>query len=297
MNFVIEAYSAFLCLVGALTLAILLPRSNSRTFVSCLYACGFLMCAGDAMAGLGRGQQGDLAWLAVHVGNFLALASPQMALACYASRLSQLFGRGSKQLVWWGRIAWIIVICVIFFIACGGAYTIDDNNIYSRNPGFWVLGMTGFLLSGVNLVVLVINRRSVKNRTFTVYAIFSTLPLFASVFQPFVYGLNVPVVIYLLCLVAVFCDSAATAAERASMTRARALIRDKKAAEKRLTDVASQIRPDYLFNKLDEINSLVKEDPDRAQEEIDHLSLYLRDNLDPLNQVGAVPIDKDNQIQ
>lgn len=77
----------------------MLPRGANRRFVLQLYVCCLLMCLGDAVAAMGRGQVGSLAQVAVHVGNFLALVAPQCSLAFYATALCRLFGTPENRLI------------------------------------------------------------------------------------------------------------------------------------------------------------------------------------------------------
>ena len=293
MNFVIEVYSALMCSVGFACLCVMLPRSANRRFVLQLYTCCLLMCIGDAVAALGREQAGVLAWIATHVGNFLALAAPQCSLAFYAANLCRLFGTPQNHLVIWKRIAWAIFAFVIVFIVVGGAYTISVDNVYARAPGFWVLGATAFVMASVNLVVLLLHRTDLPRRTFLVYLLLSVLPMGAAVFQVFVYGLNVPAIAHLLCLLALFSDCTITASEDAAAAREREALKDKELAEARLATVASQIRPHFLFNTLDGIYHLVEEDPARARQAIDEFSSYLRANLESLELTTAVSIEKE----
>ena len=293
MNFVIEVYSAIMCAAGTVCLYIMLPRSANRRFVLQLYVCALLMCGGDAVAAIGRGQEGALAWIAVHVGSFLALIAPLCSLAIYAGTLCRLCGTAENHLVWWRRIAWGIVAAAVIFTVCGGAYSISSENVYSRAPGFWIVSALAFAIAAVNLVVLLRHRGGLPRRTFLVYLLFSLLPMGAAVFQAFVYGLNVAVIAHLLCLLALFADCTAAASEDAAAAREQAALKDKELAEARLATVTSQIRPHFLFNTLDGIYYLVAEDPARAQQAIDEFSSYLRANLESLEQAAAVPIEKE----
>jgi len=293
MNFIIEVYSALMCAVGIVCLRIMLPPGANRRFVQQIYLCCLLMCLGDAIAAMGRGQVGAIAWVAVRVGNFLALASPHCSLAIYASTLSRLFATPENHLVWWKRIAWGIASLTIAFIMFGGAYTINEGNVYSRESGFWILAASAFAIATVNLVVLLLNRKSLPRRTFLVYLLFSVLPMGASVIQALMYGLNVAAIAYLLCLLALFADLTVSAAEDAAAIRERAALKEKELAEARLATVTSQIHPHFLFNTLDGIYYLVEEDPHRAQQAIDEFSSYLRANLESLEQTAAIPIEKE----
>lgn len=55
----------------------------------------------------------------------------------------------------------------------------------------------------------------------------------------------------------------------------------------------SQIQPHFLYNALNTIKSLVKRDPEKAENAIIDFSLYLRGNMDSLTKVDPIPITEE----
>ena len=76
------------------------------------------------------------------------------------------------------------------------------------------------------------------------------------------------------------------------LENARAL---KLATEARLSSLESRIHPHFLFNALNSISSLIREDPDRAERLIERMASLLRFSLDT-NQLGVVTVEQELRI-
>ena len=70
---------------------------------------------------------------------------------------------------------------------------------------------------------------------------------------------------------------------------------EKLAAEARLTSLESRIHPHFLFNALNSISSLVREDPALAERLIERMAALLRFSLDSA-QVSLVPLGQELKI-
>lgn len=55
----------------------------------------------------------------------------------------------------------------------------------------------------------------------------------------------------------------------------------------------SQIKPHFLYNALNTIKSLIRRDPEKAENAVIDFSLYLRGNMDSLTQVDPIPISEE----
>ncbi len=64
-------------------------------------------------------------------------------------------------------------------------------------------------------------------------------------------------------------------------------------AEQRIQLMISQIQPHFLFNTLSTIQALCLIDPDKASDTVGKFGVYLRQNLESLNQPGLIPFDKE----
>ena len=67
------------------------------------------------------------------------------------------------------------------------------------------------------------------------------------------------------------------------------------ATQARLSSLESRIHPHFLFNALNSISSLVREDPDRAERLIERMASLLRFSLDS-NQLGFVTLAQEIEI-
>ena len=61
-------------------------------------------------------------------------------------------------------------------------------------------------------------------------------------------------------------------------------------AEQRIRIMVSQIQPHFLFNTLTTIQALIDIDPEKASEVVEKFAMYLRQNIDSLNQAKLIPV-------
>ena len=64
-------------------------------------------------------------------------------------------------------------------------------------------------------------------------------------------------------------------------------------AEQRIKIMMSQIQPHFLFNALSTIQALTETDPERASKVIEEFAMYLRQNINSLNQEDLIPVKKE----
>ena len=64
-------------------------------------------------------------------------------------------------------------------------------------------------------------------------------------------------------------------------------------AEQRIKIMMSQIQPHFLFNTLSTIQALTEVDPERASKVIEEFAMYLRQNINSLNQESLIPVKKE----
>lgn len=76
------------------------------------------------------------------------------------------------------------------------------------------------------------------------------------------------------------------------LERERAL---KLATEARLSSLESRLHPHFLFNTLNSVSSLIREDPKRAERLIEQMAALLRFSLDSA-EIGSVPLEKEIKI-
>ncbi len=64
-------------------------------------------------------------------------------------------------------------------------------------------------------------------------------------------------------------------------------------AQQRIKIMISQIQPHFLFNALSTIQALTETDPEKASEVIGEFAVYLRQNINSLNQESLIPVKKE----
>ena len=63
--------------------------------------------------------------------------------------------------------------------------------------------------------------------------------------------------------------------------------------QQRIQIMVSQIQPHFLYNTIATIKALCKSDPDKAAQVAEDFGLYLRQNLDSLNNTELIPVEKE----
>ena len=69
---------------------------------------------------------------------------------------------------------------------------------------------------------------------------------------------------------------------------------EKLAADARLASLESRIHPHFLFNALNSVAALVREDPDRAEQQVERISRFLRFAID---QGGKGPVTVEQEMK
>jgi two-component system sensor histidine kinase AlgZ len=70
---------------------------------------------------------------------------------------------------------------------------------------------------------------------------------------------------------------------------------NKLATEARLTSLESRLQPHFLFNTLNSISALIREDPRTAERTVERLAALLRDSLE-MNRARLVPLSREMRI-
>jgi two-component system sensor histidine kinase AlgZ len=69
----------------------------------------------------------------------------------------------------------------------------------------------------------------------------------------------------------------------------------KLATEAQLAALSARVEPHFLFNTLNTISSLIREDPERAERTIEQLSALLRSSLDSTN-TATIPLEQEMRL-
>ena len=166
-------------------------------------------------------------------------------------------------------------------------FVFSDEGRWHRGP----LGYTPFIASAILIIWLVagsvMRYRGIKRRESSVPIIISLIVVFAVLldmdlgFSPYVSFLTVAMaestVFFYIWMHLQFVRE-----HEASLK-----------AEQRIKIMMSQIQPHFLFNALSTIQALTETDPDRASKVIEEFALYLRQNINSLNQESLIPVKKE----
>ena len=172
----------------------------------------------------------------------------------------------------------------------GLVFKIDYCNRFKRGP----LGQTIYCVTAFYLIVLVlVSIRSFKdnNRKKGILLFFLILISLLSMYLEFrnwipgyideVSALSI--LIYYIYLVVTYQQEL-----RESIAE-----KELKIAQDRISILQEQIRPHFIFNSLNVIRALIKRDPARAVEGIDHFSDYLRAHVYALKSSDVIPFEEE----
>ncbi len=293
LNISVEIWGAAFCAIG-IACVMLLMRGGGRyrALLASMFFFEFASAGGDAIAGLYRGQEGTVAWLATHVGNSATFICGFLLLAAFTSYLDMRLNEADgKDRAVWVRLVWIVssILCLMALI--GVFYYIDEGNVYHRTDWHWVSLAYVVLVDSANAVLVLRSRTALDRLTLACLLFYVLTPIPAVLIQMFIYGLNFTMIASVIGLIVVFLEMQVHSS-RMLMKRNEELAQSRvELSESRIAVMVSQIQPHFLFNTLDSIYYLCDEDPSRAKQAIDGFSSYLRANLDSLNQTGPVAIE------
>jgi signal transduction histidine kinase len=252
----------------------------------------------DVFALLFRGHLGILPSVGVRISNFVAFSCNYLILAAFLKYLTNFIVTKQRihdpsanehkvarlpltlaRMVIEFALA-ILVINLFYPII----YFIDSNNIYHREPYFWlslVPGATGIIVASL---MLMLYRKCFERQELIAFWTYIIFPLVALIFQNFIYGISLLNLASTTSLVLVFVFVQAQQGRRLA-------VQEKELTQSRISIMLSQIQPHFLYNSLNTIRYLCVKDPEEAQRAIDNFSSYLRCNLDSLKRTTPVPFD------
>lgn len=293
INIVIELWCMMFCVIGIVCALMLVRRQTRyRGIVVTCFALEFIAAGGDAAAGIYRGQTDELAWYAVHIGNFATFACSFLLLAAIThyvcARIDEATGHTYRP---WHVLVILSSIAMCALAANGMFYTIDAGNLYVRNDLYWVSLAYAVFVSLVNAALILRYNEELEALMFAFLLVYAVVPILAAFVQVYAYGLNFIILIGAFGSLALFLEMQIHMSRRLAR-RTKQLVRaEAEANESRVAVMVSQIQPHFLFNTLDTIYGLCDEDVEQAKAAIASFSRYLRTNLDSLKRTTPVPIE------
>ena len=295
LNVAIELWGVAFCIIG-IACVVIFARADHRyrrLFVAA-FTMELLASEGDALAGVFRGQEGTLAWVAVHAGNPIAYIGNFALVAVLTLYLcTRIKSAGGPSYDYWQTTVETTASIMCILTLFGAFFYIDSSNVYHRGDWHWASLAYSAVVTSVGAALVIRNRSKLGKAATMCMLFYSLTPLAASVVQIFVYGLNFVVVAGVLGLVVVLLELQQHTAH-VLVEHTEELARSRvEVAESRIAVMVSQIQPHFLFNTLDTIYGLVDEDTGKAKEAIASFSRYLRANLDSLKHTEPVPVERE----
>ena len=190
-----------------------------------------------------------------------------------------------------GRIVWTIVgiNLLIHLISIPGGWVVDftpDSN-FVRGP----LGYTSFVISGILILYLVITgliEFQTHKKGDMVIPIFVSAVIVLSVAADIVTS-NTSAISFLMMAMVSACVFYYI------WLHMRFLHEHEKEMEdgQRIQIMMSQIQPHFLFNTLATVQALCQTDPERAESTLEKFGIYLRQNIDSLDNPELIPFTKE----
>lgn len=297
LNVSLELWGVAFSVVG-LACSLLLTRfqNDYRKTFAALFALNIVSEGGDAMAGICRGESGELAWIGTHVGNLSTFVAGFLLVAVLTMYLRNRMKETKAPLptIWLKCVTYSSVLMCLF-AALNMFYHIDENNLYHRSDLYWVSGAYIVVVFLVNAMFVLRNWRSLDAFSLFCMLFYTLSPAVSACIQVTVYGINFLAISSTLGLILIFMEmQVSSAAMYAERTKELAQS-EVQLAESRMSAMVSQIQPHFIFNTLDTIYGLCDEDVERAKEAIASFSRYLRTNLASLRQTVPVPIATEMQ--
>ncbi|MDO4400203.1 MAG: histidine kinase [Coriobacteriia bacterium] len=292
LNIAIELWGAAFCLIGiACTLLFARVDGRYRNHMIAAFTFGFIWASGDALAGLYRGEPGNAAWIATHVGNAATYMSGYMLIVAIVVYLcDRIEEAGGNPHRWWrvGIAVGAAIMCLLTLF--GVFYHIDDSNVYHRTDLYWV-ALAFVVVASLGIGIIATRERErLGTMAHAIMFFFAITPIITSVIQMSVYGINLVMAVSILGLILLFFEMQRHSSNMLVQRTEELARAQTEAAESRIAVMVSQIQPHFLFNTLDTIYGLCDEDPQLAKQAIASFSRYLRANLNSLKRTTPVPI-------
>ena len=294
-NVAIELWGVIFCFVGIVS-SLLFTRADRRyrRLIVSLFLLGMYYAGGDAIAGIFRGQPGEFAWAATHVGNMIGFAAGIWLVATMTWYLcARIAEAGGPTHEAWCTIVSTAAVVATLLAAFGAFYSIDEQNLYSRTEWYWVVLAYSFVANGITTALLVRERKCLAPQAFTCMLIYSLAPVLSAIPQALIYGLNFSMITTVLALLALYFELQAHSAAvlvRNAETIARTRV---ELTESRLSAMVSRVHPKFFFEAIDGIQEVCTRDSARASQALELFSDCMRLYMDSMEQLDLIPIERE----
>ncbi len=153
----------------------------------------------------------------------------------------------------------------------------DAHNNYIQQETFWISDILPTLMFLISFGVTIYYIRLLKKREWVSLLLCSILPILFYVLEVFLLDMYLAIVGVCFLQFLIYVNLQVELKHQLSA-------QEMELTEARIAVMLSQIQPHFLYNTLNTIKALIKTNPDKAQELVGDFSIYLRRNIDSLNQ-------------
>ena len=267
-------------------------KEKKRWMILMQLSCAVLLL-NDALAWGFRGGQGTVAYYMVRISNFIVFLYSDVLFYLFHRYMCEcLFGKQKKggkrdvRIITGSLIAIVGMVLVVISQFTGLYYRFDAHNFYHRNPTYYIsflIPMAGML---IDLTLLIQYRKNISQQMFVSMVSYIALPFVGVVVQTFYYGVSLINIAISISMILMFIVAMVEQNQMLAM-------REKEAADLRISLMLSQIAPHFIYNTLTTIQGLCDKDPALAKETTGQFAKYLRGNLDSLSQNENIPFSRE----
>ena len=158
-----------------------------------------------------------------------------------------------------------------------------ENGVYTRAKGIFLSQIYQFMVFGFVYFLAVTSKKLSKSEK-VAFSVYCLIPLLAIILQDIFagYAIGYLSIIFSIEILFLFVNM------RKDMDL---VVQEQKNKEAEVKIMMSQIQPHFIYNVLASISTLIKIDPDKAQNGLDAFTEYLRANLSSLSDTGLIPFN------
>lgn len=164
-----------------------------------------------------------------------------------------------------------------------GMFFTAENGVYIRSKAMILSQGYQFVMFGVIFVTSISNKK-LNVREKLAFGLYCVLPFIAIILQNAFKGYAIAYASIIVAIEVLFVFTSL----RKNLEISR---QNEKLKEVQIQLMLSQIQPHFIFNSLSSISTLITIDPNKAQEELDNFTEYLRSNLSSLTNVRLIPFE------
>lgn len=291
INITFESCGILLCIVAIIILLIgtKLEKATRNYFLS-IFLCMTADFCCNITGLLTKGYSSPIGIFLVRAANFGEFFfSFLMSFLFTLYILHVLGGKNNPKLTVWYRVAFSLIIfselMVIATQFTGWLYTIDENAMYKRGNFYWISSVVAIGMICMNIFVIIMNKNNLRKKEHTALISYCVIMVIASMASALMYGINWILFGFILTAVIMLVMITYDQVNRY-------IEKERENNEMQSKIMLSQIKPHFLYNSLTSIAWLCDKNPAEAKEAIITFSIYLRENMNSLNEKSLYPLQE-----